>query len=660
MVTKTVSSTEGLIAAVKAAKSGDVILLEAGQYSGVKFIGLQLEGVTIQSKDAAAKAVLTDLTVKGSSGLTFKDLELVVDPAKTVFSFNIHQSRDITLSGLKVHGQTNGVITEQGDGIMVRESSNIVIADSEFHHLTHALSHLDNDGLTVINNSFHHLAIDGMRGGGSSNVLVKGNSFTDFFPPPGAHPDGIQFWTTNTTEVTRNIIVTENVITRGDGGPVQGIFFRDTFDKLPYENITITNNLVIGGMYNGIMLDGGNGFLIHGNVVAGLPDQRSWIRLENALNGTLSDNISTFYLFGAGNSGVKNVGNQEIPVDPASSKGLFQAWLGKIGDTLDSLPEHIANLYAELPGTGWTPPGKPAPGSGPVAPVTELRGGDGADRLAVDGKTDMKLFGMGGDDTLTGGLGKNRLEGGLGNDTYMIRDADDLVFEAKGAGTDTVYASVNYTLTADVEVLRMVDDARIGTGNALDNRIHGSAGNDKIYGLGGADKLSGGAGADLIYGGDGNDEISGDSEADRLDGGEGNDRLVGGSGNDYLIGGGGADSLDGGLGADTLVGGLGADQFLFRPEDVTAGAVDRIEDFSRAQGDRILLSLLDANSNTAAVNDKFAFIGTQAFSKVAGQLRYEVKGSDAYVSGDVNGDGIADFTIRVIGVTNLAAGDFML
>jgi hypothetical protein len=41
-------------------------------------------------------------------------------------------------------------------------------------------------------------------------------------------------------------------------------------------------------------------------------------------------------------------------------------------------------------------------------------------------------------------------------------------------------------------------------------------------------------------------------------------------------------------------------------------------------------------------------------------LRYEVKNGDAYVSGDVNGDGVADFSIRVVGVTVLGAPDFML
>ncbi|HMI95322.1 MAG TPA: hypothetical protein VK479_02345, partial [Micropepsaceae bacterium] len=136
-----------------------------------------------------------------------------------------------------------------------------------------------------------------------------------------------------------------------------------------------------------------------------------------------------------------------------------------------------------------------------------------------------------------------------------------------------------------------------------------------------------------------------------------------GTGNalDNLItGGAGNDTLIGGNGADTVSGGNGADHFVYRPGELATGpAFDEIADFSHAEGDRISLSAIDANSTTLA-NESFTFIGSGAFTHHVRQLHYVVTGSGVNVEGDTNGDGAADFSIVVDGVSSLVAGDFML
>ena len=64
------------------------------------------------------------------------------------------------------------------------------------------------------------------------------------------------------------------------------------------------------------------------------------------------------------------------------------------------------------------------------------------------------------------------------------------------------------------------------------NKLDGGAGNDEILGHEGDDTLIGGAGNDTLDGGNGDDTLSGDAGNDQLDGGVGDDKMNGGTGND--------------------------------------------------------------------------------------------------------------------------------
>ncbi|WP_342242283.1 type I secretion C-terminal target domain-containing protein, partial [Inquilinus sp. OTU3971] len=117
------------------------------------------------------------------------------------------------------------------------------------------------------------------------------------------------------------------------------------------------------------------------------------------------------------------------------------------------------------------------------------------------------------------------------------------------------------------------------------------------------------------------------------------DSIIGTTGANVLQGWNGNDILLGGRGADTLSGGAGADRFVYAGtiHSLTGAGADRITDFSHAQGDRIDLSQIDANT-IAAGNQAFSFIGGGLYTGVAGQLRYSIVGSTTTIAGDVNGD----------------------
>jgi Ca2+-binding RTX toxin-like protein len=147
-------------------------------------------------------------------------------------------------------------------------------------------------------------------------------------------------------------------------------------------------------------------------------------------------------------------------------------------------------------------------------------------------------------------------------------------------------------------------------------------------------------------GGSGSDMLTGNQVANRLKGGAGRDTLTGLAGDDVL---------EGGLGADTLIGGAGSDTFDFNfIKETRATTRDTIQDL--VQGvDHVDLRTIDA-STAASGNQKFSFIAAKSFTGQPGQLIF----TDHVLSGDVNGDKVADFQVYIPGRSALTATDLYL
>jgi len=316
-----------------------------------------------------------------------------------------------------------------------------------------------------------------------------------------------------------------------------------------------------------------------------------------------------------------------------------------------------------------------------------IQGGIGDD-LAYGGAGADFIDGGGGDDTIDGGTGSDTMQGNFGDDTYFVDSTGDTVTEYSASdGTDTIYASVSYTLPQFVERLILTGSASIDAtgGNDADTLV-GNAGSNTLTGNGGADFLSGGDSNDILRGGAGMDVLDGGSGIDAVtytenevgvvvnlatgvgQGGnaqgdtyQGIENVNGSTGNDTLIGNAAANALNGWAGTDILTGGGGADRFVFSSlaHSVVGANADRITDFSHAQGDRIDLSAIDANS-TVAGNQAFTFIGNALYSGTVGELRFAVSNGVTIVAGDLNGDGTSDFHVTLTGGFTLVTGDFVL
>lgn len=353
----------------------------------------------------------------------------------------------------------------------------------------------------------------------------------------------------------------------------------------------------------------------------------------------------------------------------------------------------------------------------------ELRTGSGDDRL-TGGALDDRFFSGAGFDTLLGGGGSDTIyagadndlvEGGAGNDQLFgeegidtlsyataraavtVNLAESLAQQTGGAGIDLIDGFENLTGSAFADMLSGDrgdnalnggdgDDSLIGAagddivdgaggsdvligrggrdklyGDIGDDRILGGLGEDELFGSFGDDLVAGNEGRDYLEGFDGADVLRGDDGADFLDGGNDDDMLSGGRGADRLFGGAGQDRLRAGEGADTLSGDGGADRFIFGEGDTgaTLATADTVVDFSRADGDKLDLRWIDADAGTAG-DQAFAFVGSEAFSSQAGEVRFEQDAGGLYVQGDTDGDGAADFLIRVENTPALVAADLIL
>lgn len=636
MTVYSVSSVTELDAALQKASAGDTIELAAGDYSSMVIKNKNYgSGITITSADANNPAVIEAFKISGSSGITISNIDFEPQTKDGSFSLLTASSSDIHFDNITVTGPS-GDTGYDLTSFMIRDSSDVSVTNSEFTHTHNGISMLNNDGVEIDGNYIHDIRTDGIRGGGNSNVTISNNYITDFHPTATDHPDGIQLWTANTSDTAANITITDNVIYAEAGQAIQGIFVTDQAGDVYYSNLNISGNVLVGTRYNGITVSHVKSGTISDNTVIGIGDTVSWIRVGDESYVTVSNNTASKFNDLSGGT-AKFVNNETVGISSGTSQSVLADYADYVSTILpDQLQISSSGVVSEATDSTLLPD-KGGESAITVPELTHINGTSGNDNLKVAKDGYSYLDGGAGNDILNGGANTNHLVGGAGDDIYKVNGTGDVVIEDANKGSDTVYSYIDsYTLTDNVENLRLMGDGQIGNGNALDNVIRGSEGGDTIHGMAGDDKISGLGGNDTIYGDDG---------ADTIYGNEGNDTIYGGAGDDRI---------EGGAGTDTLYGGAGSDIFIFRDGDLdgtTAKAPEVIGDFDIAAGERLNLSFIDANSNTST-NDTFSFIGTANFTGKAGQLRYEVSGGNTIVTGDTNGDGVADFHLKLLGVTN--------
>jgi len=639
-----------LSAAVGASRDGDVIAVQAGTYVN--------DFATISK----------DITVVGVGGMANFVATVAPPNGKGI----LVTQGDVTIQNVSF----SGVAVSDGNGAGIRyEGGNLVVIDSYFHdNQMNLLANAVPDGtIRIVGSEFdatrssdalnHNLYV------GSIGSLVIDNSY--FHDANDGHQIKSR---AQSTTITNSRIYDGS----GDGSytidlPNGGIGV--IRDNVIQQGASSDNPLVIaygeeGGVYAGSSL------LIEGNVVVNDLSGSSARLLYNATPtvSTVSNNevfgltagqmvvgsasvTGTTFLSthptldtssggGSGDGGGGGGGGDDGgPVAVGAVTGLSQD-TGTPGDFITSVASQtVSGTYTgtletgdviQVSANGSTWVGATAGADTWTADVTLLPGEhtlsvrtlDDAGNI-VNGAGhvyDLQNSGGGSGDTgtagpdmLVGTAGADTMAGLAGNDEYIVNHAGDVVIESSRQGTDTVLSSVSYRLAGgqSIENLTLTGDENInGTGNSLNNVLQGTSGNNVLRGSGGNDTLSG----DL--------------------------------GNDVLVG---------GFGRDIETGGAGADRFdfnAFNESGTTSATRDQIVGFEQGI-DTIDFSTIDANTASWG-NQTFTFIGDIAFHGVAGELRQQAVDANTIVSGDINGDAVADFQIQLNGAFTLTPNDFIL
>ena len=294
------------------------------------------------------------------------------------------------------------------------------------------------------NDSLHaHNGNDQLYGGAGNDDLIAygGNDYLD----GGSGVDWMVGGTGNDTYVVDN--ASDSVIEYSGEGTDLVLASVTHALAAHVENLTLTGNAAINGTGNSL-----NNILI-GNAAAN-------VLSGGGGNDTLDGGVGADTMAGGTGNDTYHVDNAGDVVVEATGEGTDQV-IVSINYTLGNNVENLTLVGASaLTGTG-----------------------NSLNNTIIGNEYANTLNGGGGNDWLDGGVGADTLVGGSGNDTYVVDNAGDLVTELSGGGTDTVRASISYTLGDHVEKLVLTGSANInGSGNSLANTLEGNLGNNSLTG----------------------------------------------------------------------------------------------------------------------------------------------------------------------------------
>jgi len=294
----TVGTNAELTLALKNAKGGERIALLPGNYGQIVLQNRTWwNAVTIESADPQRPAAIARFVTQNTTGMTLNNIEFTrlrgSEPEYNKI-IDISNSAYIRFNGGSVHGSLNKDPSDDLQGMIIRGSNGFAVTNMAFTDLYIGLTCDDCTNFSIQGNTFTFIGSDGIDIPGARGGKIQLNTFRDFRPLPGVHPDGIQCWTTRKPSGCKDVLIFRNTFQGDPGHEFQGIMFGDEDGVGGYDRIRIELNTFSQTMWNAVNLARGAEQVILNNRITAGPNFKPWFRTVSPV--TISGNSAPDYL----------------------------------------------------------------------------------------------------------------------------------------------------------------------------------------------------------------------------------------------------------------------------------------------------------------------------------------------------------------------------
>ena len=283
------------------AAAGDVIYLNSGAYGAVSISNRKYsQFLTIKAGPAQAP-VFSSLTLNSVSHMVFSGLTIngngVRSKSPSGILVNLASSNNVVFENNVVESTsgafpwkaetTNETVIDTSvapsDGVIASQDYCVALNSNQIKNVFNGIGvggdqvGTDGQNYMIANNTIDHFAGDGIDHS-ATNITIQGNHITNALDICGSkciHNDGIQGWNWNNKlgVTNKNVVIDSNYIQSQTvtnltlAVALQGISIFDGF----WQNVSITNNVVLTSGLAGITIAGVNGLHIINNSVMNIP-----------------------------------------------------------------------------------------------------------------------------------------------------------------------------------------------------------------------------------------------------------------------------------------------------------------------------------------------------------------------------------------------------